>query len=145
MSPSNIPELSQLLLPAPSFKQDPLRQNCEVRKLFCEPSLWWWPFLSFQLTRHSPPSLLFSLKTERDLITSHWHLLTDWLIIFWLELIFINTLSEVDLWHVNLSAYNYGMKGVLLKWKEFQASVNRRGKVKVYSATSKCDPDLSSF
>ena len=41
MSPSKIPELSQLLLPPPSFKQDPLRKNCDVRKLFCELSLWW--------------------------------------------------------------------------------------------------------
>lgn len=42
-------------------------------------------------------------------------------------------------------SYNYGMKSVSLKLKEFQALANGKGEVKVYSATSKCGPGLSSF
>ena len=37
------------------------------------------------------------------------------------------------------------MKSVSLKLKEFQALANGKGEVKLYSATSKCGPDLSSF
>lgn len=37
------------------------------------------------------------------------------------------------------------MKSVPLRLKEFQASANRKGEVKVYLATSECGPDLSSF
>lgn len=44
---------------------------------------------------------------------------------------------------VKTFSYNYGMKSVSLKSKEFQASANRKGEVKVYSTTSECGPDLS--
>lgn len=145
MSPNQTSELSQILLSPPSCKQDP-----SEAKLWCKKTFLWAFSLVVTLSCFSadqglaPLTSFLSQNIERadhqPLVLVDW--LTDYVLtgarihqhLVWNSLVKFKTFN-----------YNYGMKGVPLKLKEFRASANRKTEVKVYLATSECGPDLSSF
>lgn len=93
-----------------------LRQICDIRHFLSHKlSLWWRPFIFCPLTRGLARFTSFSLSQNRERSENQPWTFVHWWIMFWLELIFINTLSEMSLW-------NWRLLDVIMGWKVFHSS-----------------------